>query len=600
MSLYLAHPTNASTAQVVSPAVRDRGLSLLRAKPCEVQVAVLPTIVQPGYACYTRNLPAFMFATVTGRTTLISNQGYPLPKVEPLLPWKLPSLIYDFPKKPSDAKIEELRKHSSTVDGRTKSLTFVMTEPTIEAVQHLVATGANTRTRHVINTVNIEAMKTVLILRKLLSAFLLTHGYPAFRHTTDAQIAREDVCEPVVKKRKVSGSAYMACVSDVNGRLEDHGDMNEATERQQPGDYVRLSCAKPTKVPGEKWGAVENIPNASGLFVPYVKELAVADPITVPTLVSTYFLRSLAASTQQMFVVLDSIRSSWGVIETCGLGHEISHFCRCVDIALQAQAAVYPVYTNSIYEGTLIYGAGYSVCYRGMSIEPVAYEEIQKVVKMSSTHTRSIESIAHYAHDDDTKTRLREAKSTRELSRIIGEMSLDEAQKQEILGATYTLCYQNKYWSTSPGYIQKSLDYLCNQDDIPNDVPMHPRYLFSRDRVELVMSAFGHQAYTFMIPNGAKCVLENRDEPPRNFHVRTIATDSAISDMKYVLEHGYITNNMQSLSSKHRDTPLNGRSKKEIWDKLKEMYELCKPQTDEGKDIRPVVGTGGDIYDGIW
>jgi hypothetical protein len=477
-----------------------------------------------------------------------------------------------------------------------------MAEPTVEAIRALMKDKANTKTRHVINAVNIDAMKTVMILRKLLSAFLLTHEYPAFRHVTDVEMRTEDVVGSVVKKRKVTKSSYIACVTDVDGRLDDDVTMTEGSNNKLPGpDYVRLSCAKPSKMSERMWGPIEHIPNASGLFVPYVFELAVADSVTVPTLVSTYFLRSLAPTVTQMFAVLDSIRSSWGIIETSGLGHEISHLCRCIDIALQAQAAVYPIYTHGIYEGSVIYGAGYSVCFRGRSIEPIAYTELQKEVGRTSTHSRSIETIKAKANDDDTRTAIDGATTMRELSIVVRSMHLDESQKQEILGAAYGLCYHNKYWSTSPVFIMKSLEYLQNEVEIPSDVPMYPRYLFSQDRMELVMSAFGHQAYTFMIPNGAKCELESADDPPKNFHVRTIAIESAVLDMRYAMEHGYVTNNMHSLSSKHRDMPLNGSTKKEVWDMLRDVHRGWNHEGDGEVAITRVAETGGgDITDDIW
>jgi hypothetical protein len=83
-----------------------------------------------------------------------------------------------------------------------------------------------------------------------------------------------------------------------------------------------------------------------------------------------------------------------------------------------------------------------------------------------------------------------------------------------------------------------------------------------------------------MITNAAKCALSSK-EPPRNFHVRTTTVETAVSDMKYVMENRYITNNNQRLSSKHRDIPIKGNDKARIWADLQAIVSSETGKTEE-------------------
>jgi hypothetical protein len=602
MSFHLAHPYDPESGKALSPALKEMGLSYLRAKPCDVQVLVLPIVAQPGYACYVMNLPAFMEATLTGKCVLISNRGYPVGHVPHKLPWKLPNLIYDFPRTPKNNVIETLRTHSEMVDGRNKSKSFIMQNVTLTKVQQLVANNREiqSKTAHIIGTVNLDGMKVILMVQKVLSAFLLTHIYPAFRHVDDAKASGGNI-EVVVKKRKVSSSSYIACITNAKEAIEDPMSEEEgvasAAEQVPPGHGIVLTRAKPTPISGAKWGTSAEIPNSSGIYVPYVKALAVPECVTVPELFSTTFLKALGSTNADMFTTADQIRRAWGVISTTDIGLEVTHLCKCIHIALQAQATVFPIYTGDVYEGAVLSGAGYSVCVKGRVYEPIAYADLQQMVEGESMHSKAVAELASLLVSATVPL---EYTSIRGLSIIAKGVALDEIAKQQVVKVAYNLSFtSDKYWSTNPTFVQKALGYLLKPDEvIPSDVPMHPKYIFTSDRVEEVMSAFGHQAPTFMIPNGAKRSFDDED-PPKNFLVRTTTTEVAIYDMKSMLEIGYITNDVGNLSSKHRDVPLRGAIKDEVWKKLRELHS-CSHEVPTVSHTSGVPLTRAALDDDLW
>jgi hypothetical protein len=351
---------------------------------------------------------------------------------------------------------------------------------------------------------------------------------------------------------------------------------------------VKLVRAKPSSILEFSWGSIEHLPNASGIYIPFIEELAVEDTITIPSLVSTYFLRCLASTPQGMLMQMETIRSGWSMVASTRTGHELSHMAKCIDVALQAQCFVYPTYTNNVYEGTVICGAGYSIGFRDRVFGPSPYEELQKVVVKNSRHIVSLVEICKAARIEEAND-IMTIPDIRSLSMYLKNVQLDEIAKQEIVKHSMNLSFPNKYWSSSPANIGKALALLNDPDSIiPSDIPMYPKYMFTLDRVEQVLSAFGHSAPTFMIPNGRKCYLDT-EMPPKNLTARTVTVETAVLDMKYVSTSGYITNNMSNLSSKHKDTPMKGEFKKDIWRALRTYSRSDVNEVDDTED-RVAVG----------
>jgi len=131
MALYFGHASTGAISETVSPALQDQGISMLRAQPQDVNIVVLTISDQPGYACYLRNLPAYMEATAMKRVCAIRGGGFPVREPASVLPWKLPPLTYTFDKPPSDVKIEKMKTHS-TIIGVGKNLQFVHDRRTVE------------------------------------------------------------------------------------------------------------------------------------------------------------------------------------------------------------------------------------------------------------------------------------------------------------------------------------------------------------------------------------------------------------------------------------------------------------------------------------
>jgi hypothetical protein len=334
---------------------------------------------------------------------------------------------------------------------------------------------------------------------------------------------------------------------------------------------IELTVAKPSTQTHLRWGPVREAPQASGLYVPYVKELSKKDTITLPKLITDYFVKSLGSNVQDMVAELQQVTSAWGVISTTDLGHEISHLAKCIDICLKAQAIVYPCYSGTIYEGCVISGALFTIGYKSDIIEPIAYEELQVMVENCSLHQKALSEI--YTITGMTEEAIIKISTMRELSKAVKAINMNVNNQQRVMKAALQLNYANKYMSTSTNNVKVALSLLINpEDDIPDEYPMHPNYLFTTDRVESVMTGFGYSAFTFMLPNGKKCHFGDNLEAPEHFAIHSVPVSKAVLDMEYMLENGYITNNTTGLSSKHKAAPLKGSVKVDIWKMLQTLF----------------------------
>jgi len=608
MALYFGHASTGAISETVSPALQDQGISMLRAQPHDVNVVVMTLNDQPGYACYLKNLPAYMKATATQRTVAIREGGFLAQDPPELLPMVLPPLSYSFDKALGEAKIAKLKEHSTAI-GSGKSLMFVLKDVTVEMIKKLVTEeGASPTARCHYGTVNAESMKMVLMLRRILSLFLYTHAYPAYRHIEDITLEEDTDQEPPDgKKRKITEDDDVGTYeaqegpSDAEESVDDEGEGKDPYPKAPNYDKVRLVYAKPTRSTTTRWGPLAHIPNSSGLFAPYVKDLAVPDKKTLPGLMERYFAKCFANDLHGIVAKLGQLRSAWGTIHSTSLGNELSHLAKCIDLALQAQAVVYPVYSGTVYEGSVISGAGFTMFgYSEKVYEPISYSKLQDHVVSNSAHSKAVAEIIN-AVDNEEPFKMDGCSSIRQLSNLLKEEDLDETARAKVVKAAHHLSYPNKYWSTSTHYVHTMLTYILDDKvAIPDDVPMHPNYIFYDSRVKEVMSAFGYEAPSFMIPNGRQIGLDKKD-PPENFHVRTLPTATAIGDMMYVLEKGMITNGNKNMSGKHRDLALKSNDKKEVWKTLKGLYERSnKTASTGGQKVEGLPPPAKTDIDGLW
>jgi hypothetical protein len=595
--LYLGHPNNG--AQTVAPSLAERGIDLLRAKPSDLKVIAIPDAVQPGFQSYKAYLPAFMLATFRRERISTQQVAYPIQiDREHYMPFILPPLIIDYARPPSAEVIEQLSNIGfEAVDIQNKRcLTF--RSYTVNQLRMISETKPNSLTRTSINTANLESIQVYMLLIKIFSSFFRTHNYPAFSddlHGIEDQLM--DFKFETTKKRKrgvddVGGEDRSARAS-TEAQSPDTP-MDDVTSAPQATDEITLYHAKPARdsIP---WGNASQIPNASGIFCPYVPDLATNDNAMVPYVIQRYFLLCLGNTQSKCVEMYDKVLSAWGVLSKTAAGDVLSHMAKMIDVSLNAQARVFPLFSGKHYNGSLISGGRFKLYTRGVVYRPIAYQQLTDELAQAKLHSGVLKVIADMVGDAEEAPLIVASKSMRELAEVLSQCEMSEETRKNVLRESVHLVFPQRFWGINSNSIMKALALVQDSSvAIPLETPMHAHQLFETNRVASVLSAFGYQAPSFLIPSTPVIKLTTSSPAPKTFVIRTVAHQAAVEDLKQVIETKQITNNPTTLSKKHQDRSLNGNDKTVVWQTL---LSLVKAQTvgsnlDASKDPDDVAEAG--------
>jgi len=571
MVFYLGHPTNG--AQTVSDALRARNIDLLRASPSDIHTTVKRHVNQPAFDAYIGALPAFMQAHRTRENVSTRLEGYTISTpITDCFPFTCPPLIVEFKASLPDnhlATLTAIGYREVTIRNNKRAMVF--DSYTLDDARTIRALKPDLKTPTVVNTINLEALGSLVLILRIFTGFLKTHTYPAFSgpEDEDAYFAQFESVLVLDKKRKRSEA-------DVGGKDQmelDHGDTTDESSVEgiiapPLSKPIALYRAKPQRVETNCWGFPSTIPNTHGILCPFVPPLASFDKTTVPHLIMRYFFDCLGPNFNEQTKVFDALKSSWGVIYKTDAGDILSHLGYMISLAITAQARAYPLFENQVYSGCFLSGFAFtlragSVCHR-----PISYTAIQEEMGSVKFQSSVLSIIAAFVSGDVDKKKVEDATSMRALSNVLKAVELTEDNKDSIKKEAIFLNFPVKYWALNSTTIGRAISLISDAGKaISDDVPLHPLFLFDSDRIATVLSAFGYSAPSFMIPSCPSVALKGTSAP-KTFVYRTVEIGTAISDWKVVLKSKAITNNPSNLSKIHKDRSLNGGEKVDIWSKL--------------------------------
>nr|WMV69884.1 MAG: hypothetical protein [Downy mildew lesion associated ambivirus 1] len=575
MPVYFGYPNHKGLE--VSPLLKTKGINLLRASPASIRAVAQPLVRQPGYSSYSSFLPAFMKAQNEQIIVPLNKHGYttnyPVSDVIDLIN---PSLVVDYngpiPGKHTEA-LGNIGFERIKMNKRDNIVRFPVVS--ISEVRAIRQTSPNSLTPAPANTVNLEAFDSWVLFLRVMSNFLKTHIYPAFRDNEHYQEEVNDVIDMVTLKRRASELESMKSkirkVDDAEAMvLEEEEEEGEIEETGGAATDVHLSKAKPIKSTELPWGSIDTIPNCSGIFFPYVAELSSPDIDTVPSLIEQYLFQSLGDTPEKQLERLDKLRRAWGLIGKTESGNVSAHMCKVIQLAIQSQARVYPVIVDSSYEGCVLLGARLFVGINGVVHRPMPFTKLQSELGSYSTHSRTLSEIAGIAgisaRELENISTMRLLRSTL-LKKQISEESRDNVRKLAV-----HLHFKERFLGVNSNSLSKLIDDLTSiEDDQDDDLPMHHSALFSNDPVFVALSAFGFQAPSFVIENCPK--VELRGTVPNSLVLRQKPLDIACQDWKSLMATKEIRNNPRNLSRSNRDRSLTGNDKTVVWGRLVRLGE---------------------------
>lgn len=587
-TLYFGHPNNG--ARTVAPALEARNIDMLRAAPCDINIIVIPEAKQAAFSSYISFLPAFIMAYFKRVTLSTRLPCFPImTPVDKFIPFVMPPLIVDFAKPLSTENtniLSEIGFDQITIQNKKTAMVF----PTynLDQLRQILNMGANTITPTTVNSVNGDAARIVILLLKICSGFFLAHNYPAY--------SDEDhpITDPEMDKSFERSEKRKRPVDDDDGRettpttaspaVVEPDENDSSTSTSVTSKEIILYRAKPPRIDTNCWGDATQIPSGSGIILPYIPDLATYDRNTVPAVIRQFFFLCLGSTVNEAIVMYDKLCSAWGIIHRTEAGNVLSHLFRVIEIALQSQSRAYPLFSGSTYNGCILSGARFKLYVRGQVYKPASYDQLQESLSCLKLHTSVLQHIAALSGVMD-HSQVTDVTSMRQLSNTLMGCETSEDSRDKIKREVVHLSFPQKFWGINPFTLNRMFDLLgAIGTEIPHDVPMHPHHIFERDRVASVLSAFGYMAPTFLIPSSPSIGLVRSASAPHCFAVRTVALNSAITDMHSVLKTKKITNNPANLSKAHQDRSYNGADKTNIWKGLVDLVNSQREDNETGHD----------------
>jgi hypothetical protein len=545
-------------------------------------------------------------------------QGYPTAfPIDRCIPLPHPPLVVDYNGPPPSKNIEILNPIGfERIKMHKNDNILRFPAPTLQQVRAIKETNPNTKTPAPANSVNIDAFESWVLYLRVLSNFLSTNVYPAFRDDGHFMEQVEDMVEGImISKRKLDeintasskrqkGTQGYAVLPEAN--VEDV-DMNEQTAEPEDPIEIELRRAKPASSMEKAWGTPDEIPNANGLFFPFVPELASYDESTVPRLVEDYLLQSLGSTPEQQIDRYSKIKSAWGLISKTDSGNIVAHLTLVVRLSITSQGRCFPIIQDGIYQGSVLSGGRLFVGLNGVVYRSLSFDKLQEETGNYHLHSRVLRQIAEISTglefdsaDDDDMRKLRTiagVQTLRALRAVLMTKDLNESERDEIKKLSVHLRFKNdSHLPVNPQTISRILFSMTVSEDKEDlTLPLHHSALFSRDKVFVSLSAFGYQAPSFQLENCPKVSVSD-SKPPTTLVIRQKTLDIATLDWKTMIDHKEIRNNPRNLSRANRDRTVTGQDKINLWKSLKDM---CGANQDPGSAKNDEAGIVIDTGDGL-
>jgi len=487
---------------------------------------------------------------------------------------------------------------------------------TLANVRAIKNTNPNMKTPAPSNSVNIEAFDTWILVLRVLSNFLRTHVYPAFRDDGHLMEEVESMVENIMISKRRLDELTAESVKKRKGNdgqvvTDDGGadSMDVEDDDNPPLVDVELRKAKPPSSMEHPWGTSDRIPNASGLFFPYIPELATYDDVTVPSVFENHLLASLGNTPEQQIDRLSRIKSAWGIISKTDTGNIMAHLCKVILLSITAQARTFPIIQDGIYQGSILSGGRFFIGLNGQVFRPLSFDKLQEEAGSYHMHSRVLLQIAEIAtgleapgEDDEEKAKLADitsSRTNRHLRSVLMRKDLNESDRDEIRKLVPHLHFKNdSHLPVNSQTINRVLTHMTVAEDKEDlTLPMHHSALFSRDKVFVSLSAFGFQAPSFSLDNCPKVSLAD-PKPPSTLVIRQKTLEIATVDWKNMIDSKEIKNNPRNLSRANRDRTITGNDKVVMWKCLKDMCGSNQGDlSNKEADVGFVVDTGDGLDD---
>lgn len=610
--MYLGFPPYGT--QKVSQPLIDLGLRFIRANPSALQVVCINSNPTPMYPMYVRNLSAFMLATLNQQKLKISQgfHSYPPPTATSvLIPLPMPPLAIEVEAPlagENESKAMEFGAIKRRVQGKE---TYTFPCPTQKLLSFVKDLKANRDMGTAVNTISVNAMITYRVCLNILSGLLRTHNYPSAKGQKVECILSDEESDINLteairnKKRKSKASKTVtasAAEEETDPVIHSEDDISSSStpttqltpnmadmkvaEKPSPKKTV-LVFARPSDQSIKPWGNIHECIRTSGIYSPYIPEMAGNDEEYVCNFLTKYCIRSFGTTIESCTASMSIIRKHWTFIGKCDAAKAMTHVFFCLAIALETECQAYPIFSqDSHYEGCVILGEDFKVAIKDRVYAAVDHERLMNMISTGASHEKALREIRQMSHiPDDT-----EFKTMRELSITLLRIHHDDISKKKIEELARHLKFTGVYWPFNVDRFNDTISTIIRAQPIQDiSVPMHPAAILSTDIVLSALSAYGFVAPSFNYRGGRNIALNPKTAPPANFIVSRVPLTQAVIDMNEVIRTKTITNNPENYGAATRHFVVTKADQKKM------LYQsICRivrvPESEKHEEPK---GAGG-------
>lgn len=338
---------------------------------------------------------------------------------------------------------------------------------------------------------------------------------------------------------------------------------------------------------------------STGTIFKFNQQLALPDPNLIGDILGRYFLHCLGDNMNDQFENLQFIKSGLSSLRLTRLGDELTHFFKCIEIAIMCNSGCVPFFSGSTYEGCVVSGGlDATISINGELISKLPLETLKSEFLLVSDHTSALNKISNQFSGDDI-AKVRTARSMVELRKLCLTLSATQDVRDNVIRAAADLDFGNDSWVVNPANLKAAFLLISNLSSIKADIhPIGRLALFSKDAVLVALSCFGEKSCpTWDIPNGVKCSLSKTNPPtPPVQSTKGRNNSGQISDAAWIMVIRY-TDLLSAVSEfkqmaatlEYRSTPSAIAKKvghrifsrdrmSEFWRELREALRHVNPQ----------------------
>lgn len=529
---------------------------------------------------YKCNLSSFVQASHTSKNVLFNERGYDF---RPSVMWPkslIPLTAVEFKKigPDSDAVLSEKAEYAVRKGAK---VTFVFRGDIDNDAKSIINRVSPTIMKPPQNCIPYQSFETYKMSVDLIFSLIVTQSYSAFRdkgHLEEEEeflkVYQEDVKEGDKKAINEELNTMLKNIEKSSGPLL----ALDFVLPQKRGREINLFRAKPNNLQDPYISDINSFQTTDHvLWCPFVEALAHNDVEMVPDFIENKLRKLLGENTPQQMKKMDDIRSVWGHAGFTPEGKCVSHITKVMDIAIEAQARMQPVFEQDVYYGSLILGAGYSLGAFNSKYVPAPFSQILPDVLQSSPICETLKKISAIAGVD-----VKECKTILEISKCFEAegVNLSSKEQSDIVSLAHKLRFQKRIVPVNSDtlYIAMSRFGVPGSNFI--DDLISPDAMFLSDQHKL-LSAFGTLVPSFNVKGGVETKLEGK--APNSLVTSRTTLFSAVPEWELMLARGYITNNPNNLSKNYAFRSFHGEDKEKLWNGLKLAYEFSKEERKEGE-----------------